>query len=265
MNDEWKLWQCPPKTAFDTILFRYGVACLFTSLALLLAFRLSALGDLPFVLFFGAVTISALYGGLGPGVLATALSALAVSYCFVPPYYDLSLNGAAEDTVQTILFVLVSLMVSSFVAGTRSAKEHLRESEERYRILAQTACDAIIIVGQEDQILFVNPAAEKIFGYAVQQMLGKKFSLLVPKGLYDPYFVELKHDLDTRKEPAPLELSALHQSGRRIPLEITFGTFSRHGNDVFTAVVRDSTWRGNGRHQAMRASADLTPIAASAG
>ncbi len=56
----------------------------------------------------------------------------------------------------------------------KGAEEVLRESEERYRIVAQTATDAIITIDEQSTILFVNPSAEKIFGHQIVEMLGGK-------------------------------------------------------------------------------------------
>ncbi|MDQ3921692.1 MAG: DUF4118 domain-containing protein [Actinomycetota bacterium] len=64
---------------------RYAVAVLVFALALLLKLLLDPLAgeDAPFVLFFTAVMVSAWYGGLGPGLLVTALSTVAVDLFFL--------------------------------------------------------------------------------------------------------------------------------------------------------------------------------------
>src|SRR5215467_9379142 len=66
------------------------------------------------------------------------------------------------------------------VANSRWAEEALVESEERYRIVAETAIDAIVTIGEEGEILFANPSAERIFGYSAAEILGLSLTLLVP-------------------------------------------------------------------------------------
>jgi diguanylate cyclase (GGDEF)-like protein len=90
--------------------WRYPLAVLLSALALLLTILLWPLMENSiFFLFVGAVAISAVYGGLGPGLVATLLSALASAF-FLPLGYSLliSLEGALLLSV----FVLVGLTVS---------------------------------------------------------------------------------------------------------------------------------------------------------
>ena len=64
----------------------YGLAVLLSVLALVLMVLLKPLMEHSiFFLFISAVAISALYGGLGPGLMATVLSALAANFFFLPP------------------------------------------------------------------------------------------------------------------------------------------------------------------------------------
>ncbi|MGH9905233.1 MAG: PAS domain S-box protein [Pyrinomonadaceae bacterium] len=49
------------------------------------------------------------------------------------------------------------------------------ESEERLRLLAETASDGIITVDESSSIIFVNPAAGRIFGYSPEEMMGQSF------------------------------------------------------------------------------------------
>ena len=62
-----------------------------------------------------------------------------------------------------------------------TALETLRETEERYRTLAETASDAIITIDEESTILFVNLAAVRIFGYSLAEMSGQPLTMLMPE------------------------------------------------------------------------------------
>jgi PAS domain S-box-containing protein len=74
--------------------------------------------------------------------------------------------------------------VMRLLDGRRQQAEHeLRENEERYRIMAETAQDAIITINAEGTILFVNSAAEEIFGYTIEEMQGQQLSMLLPPEL----------------------------------------------------------------------------------
>ena len=73
-------------------LLRYGVAVLAVGMAFLVKLLLDPLivQETPFLLVFGAIMISAWYGGLGPGLLATFAAGLATDYFFLPPTGSLS-------------------------------------------------------------------------------------------------------------------------------------------------------------------------------
>ena len=52
-------------------------------------------------------------------------------------------------------------------------KTAFRESEEHYRAVADAATDTIITIDSDSTILIVNPAAERIFGYSSEEMIGQ--------------------------------------------------------------------------------------------
>jgi K+-sensing histidine kinase KdpD len=70
-------------------LLRYGVAGLAVALAVQLKLQLESVAVLetPFLLIFAAILVSTWYGGLGPGLVATAIATLIIDYLFLPPLY----------------------------------------------------------------------------------------------------------------------------------------------------------------------------------
>lgn len=54
-------------------------------------------------------------------------------------------------------------------------------SEERYFQILDTAPDAMVVVGQDGTIAFVNAQTEKVFGYARADLLGKALEVLIPE------------------------------------------------------------------------------------
>jgi len=57
------------------------------------------------------------------------------------------------------------------------------ESSELFRVVTETASDAIISIDHNSIIRFANPAAEKIFGYSLSEILGQQVTLLMPEYL----------------------------------------------------------------------------------
>jgi K+-sensing histidine kinase KdpD len=112
-------------------LLRYGGALVVVLLALLLRWQLTPwLGSRsPVSLFVLAILISAQYGGLGPGLLATGLSTLSVVYFFEQPGGVLTIANPA-DRVALALFALVGIGISGFASGRRRAEAALRDANE---------------------------------------------------------------------------------------------------------------------------------------
>ena len=128
----------------------------------------------------------------------------------------------------------------------KRTEDDLRESEERYRIVAETASDAIITINEDSTLLFVNRAAEHIFGYTAREMLGQKLTMLMPEYLRHLHHAGMRRYIATGQRHISwesVELPGLHKSGQEISLELSFGEFKRDGKHVFTGIARDITER----------------------
>jgi C4-dicarboxylate-specific signal transduction histidine kinase len=124
------LWPKPPA------IWSYGIAVLSVAAALIIS-RLPAvhLQDAPVSLFLCAVLLSAWFGGIGPGLLATALSALAFNYYFLPPIH--SLGPKPDEIPRLVIFTVSALFVGSLSAAERSAIESLRRTRDDLRKTVQ--------------------------------------------------------------------------------------------------------------------------------
>src|ERR1700676_5157367 len=86
------------------------------------------LQDAPVSLFLCAVILTAWFGGVWPGLLATALSAIAFYYFFLPPIY--SLNAKPEEIPRFTIFMVSALFVGSLTVAQRGATESLRNARD---------------------------------------------------------------------------------------------------------------------------------------
>jgi PAS domain S-box-containing protein len=173
-------------------LLRYGLATLAVALVLLLKLLLDPLitEQSPFLMLAGAVMVGAWFGGLGPGLLATALGALAADYFFLPPRG--SFTGLGEGFLPLALFMVQGVLISSLTEALRLARgraeagalearshqERLRRSEERFRLLVEGVEDyAIFMLDPEGYVASWNAGAERINGYRQEEIIGEHFSV----------------------------------------------------------------------------------------
>jgi PAS domain S-box-containing protein len=119
---------------------RYGMAFLTVGIAIILRLGLNLLwrDQLPYLVFFPAVLFAALYGGLGPALLALLCSALAVA-CFVLPPTPSFHVDKIEDVTGLLAFCLVGLLIAIVADGQRKA----RQDAERNAAEAMAASQAL--------------------------------------------------------------------------------------------------------------------------
>jgi PAS domain S-box-containing protein len=113
-------------------IWSYWIAILSVAAALIIS-RWPALHlrDAPVSLFLCAVILSAWFGGIRPGLLATALSAPAFYYYFLPPI--ISLGAKPGEMPRLIIFTVSAVFVGSLSAAQRSATESLRRARDDLR------------------------------------------------------------------------------------------------------------------------------------
>ena len=114
----------------------YGIAVLSVAVALTVS-RLPAihLQDAPVSLFLCAVILSAWFGGVGPGLVATALSTIVFDYYFLPPIY--SLEPKPDEIPRLLVFIVSALFVGLLSVAQRSATESLRRARDDLRVRVQ--------------------------------------------------------------------------------------------------------------------------------
>ena len=123
-----------------SFLARYALTLATVALAIWLASILGRRADPShFTLFFAAVMVSAWYGGLGAGLVATVLSALSLDYFFISRSYSLALDWSA--LLRLSVFTLVASVTSSLTVARKRAEQSLlkAQAELERRVQERTA------------------------------------------------------------------------------------------------------------------------------
>ncbi len=121
-----------------------------------------------------------------------------------------------------------------------------RYSDERYRVVVETASDAIISMDDNGTIQFTNPATERIFGYTSQDLIGKPLTILMPESLREAHengFERYLRTGETHMNWQGTELTGVRKNGQKFPVEVSFGELTKDGRRIFTGFVRDISER----------------------
>ena len=173
----------------------YGFAIVLTVLALSGRFALDPiLGDhLPYVTFFMAVAVTTWYRGVGASLTAIVLSGLLSNWFFISPRQTLSVPGVMQQVSYATYFIVCLAIVAFGQAARRAreraemvmdglrreirermrAEEQLASAKRRTETILESAGEAIFGINIEGLSTFINPAGADMFGYRVEELLGK--------------------------------------------------------------------------------------------
>lgn len=120
----------------------------------------------------------------------------------------------------------------------RNSRQKLQESEEIFRVVFNSVQSAVILIDNHDMIRFFNPAAERIFGYTGEEVLGKSLhSLVVVEEMQAEARKALAEFWHTGQGPiigTSRELVARKKDGRIFPAEVFVARVRK--NDAYWAV-----------------------------
>ncbi len=138
------------------------------------------------------------------------------------------------------------------ITWRKQAEQELRANETRFRAVADTANDAVISADSHGNILYFNPAAERIFGYAAREVLGKPITLLMPGRFHHAHEEGFRRFLATgeaRVVGKTVELTGKRKQGSEFPLELSLASWRVEGEVFLTGIVRDMTLRRESERQ----------------
>lgn len=136
-------------------------------------------------------------------------------------------------------------LIGSFVDITKRklAELHLKESEEKNRLVLNTALDCIISVDEHSMITYWNKQASVVFGWDEQEVVGHVLSdTIVPHQYLETHAKGMTTFLATCKEKALnrlVEITAVNRYGKEFPVELTITPVVQAGVMSFTAFIRD--------------------------
>ena len=128
----------------------------------------------------------------------------------------------------------------------KQAVNSLRESETRKKTILNTVVDGIITIDEHGLIESFNPAAEKIFGYRQEEVIGRNVSMLMPEpyhSRHDSFLADYLRTGEARIIGTGREVPGMRKDGSIFPIELAIAEMTLAGRPHFNGIVRDISER----------------------
>jgi len=205
----------------------------------------------PFLQFYPAIFVSAWFGGFGPGLVATLLSAGLAAYFYLPPA-----GFAIDDSVDRVvlaIFVVMGVAISGLSRRIRTAEASRRESAQlavaratRLDAIINTTVDGIVVIDASGTIEEFNRGAERLFGYDAADVIGRNVSMLMPPPDHEHHDDYLRRYLETGTAKVigvGRQVRGRRRDGSTFPLHLSVGELRIDGMRKFTGMLHDLTQR----------------------
>ncbi len=231
-------------------IWRYGVAPTVVVLALAARAVLAPVlhDDAIFLYFVPPVLISAGIGGLGPGLLATALS-IAVTYFVLIDAAVLSNMAMINGAAFAIIGIGVSWGGELLHRSRRRANFMTRDAlarEAHLQSILDTVPEAMIVIDEHGVMQSFSSAAERLFDYRAAEALGRNVKTLMPSPYrenHDGYMQRYMNTGERRIIGIGRVVVGQRKDGSTFPMELAVGEMKSGDRRFFTGFIRDLTER----------------------
>lgn len=155
----------------------------------------------------------------------------------------------------------IELSINKFHAGDKicfagfirdiSERRSIQKSEKRANLRFEesvtTSLDAIIMINEQGDVILFNPAAEKLFGYSLDEVKGKDMGdLIIPEKYRSTHNEDIKHYLETGEGSFAnnrIEIEGIHKNGTVFDMELAIKDIQGPAGKLFIGYARDITKR----------------------
>lgn len=157
-----------------------------------------------------------------------------------------------DGTQKSIHFIPVLLETGEYLMTVRDvtrqikADKAIKESEERFRTVAHSALDAIIITNKDAEIIYSNESLHRIFGFSQGEVIGKSIIFLISRNCKDEFHrntYRFKLTGSPQISGRIFESNGLRSDGSEFPIEVSITNWQVGGEIYITFIIRDITER----------------------
>lgn len=148
--------------------------------------------------------------------------------------------------------MLVLAVMAVVIARRNVTRKSEVESARHINAIIKTALDAIMTIDSQGILQSFNPAAEKLFGYNAQEVIGKNVDILMPEPYHTEHDQYMRNYLTTGKKKVlgrVREVEAKKKNGTVFPIELVVSEFEYAGNKGFVGSIRDISTRKESEQQ----------------
>src|SRR5262249_22879595 len=147
--------------------------------------------------------------------------------------------------------------------ATPGTLEELAQAEERMRSVVNHVVDGIISIDEHGTVTTFNPAAERIFGYAAPEVIGRNVKLLMPEPYHsehDRYLADYLRTGQAKIIGIGREVVGRRKDGSTFPMELAISGFRMGERHHFTGIVRDITDRKRAEEELRQAEERMRSV-----
>lgn len=128
----------------------------------------------------------------------------------------------------------------------RHAEQMRTELQARFEAVAETAKDVIVTIDSDHAVIYVNPAAEPVFGASVEDLIGIPFTHLLAEPFHAQFISACDHFVDTSASglrAKRIEMRGRNANGLEFPIELSLANWNVGEHVFYTVMLRDVTER----------------------
>ena len=154
------------------------------------------------------------------------------------------IDGGAAPVIDYLGRVVGLTVTFKDASATRRAEREMRVLSQELQAVVNTAVDGVLLLDAAGTVRMFNPACERLFGYASDEVVGRSVTQLMtsplPDGAGDPVAAGLARQPVFVSARAAI---ARRKDGAAVPVEVSVGEADHDGRSVFVVVVHDVSER----------------------